>query len=139
MLSGCEKDKPKDKYEFIEYIELRGFCREDHVGLQPVEYTGHLVHWFNVTKKNHSLFGTVFRAGDITERVLEEVKTPHKYHPPYIIEFSGLTANQTAGENFTLKGISDHTSVNAKYESTCNLKVVKRLDYLPDTINTGLE
>ena len=60
VLIACEDRKPKDKYEFIEYIELRGTCRDDHVRVQPAVYTGDIEHWFNVTKNHHSRDGIVF-------------------------------------------------------------------------------
>jgi hypothetical protein len=138
-------DKPaKDEHKFLEYVEVTGQCREDHVE-QFDSYEGSFVHWFNVTKGDHSVYGAVSNKVDagqagpekLVERTLRSVRQPYKYFPPTSIEFSNLTPPQISSRSFTLSGISTHITgkgecTGPQYESTCNLKVIRRLNYLPD-------
>ena len=145
MLSvvSCEDKPAKDEYKFIEYVEVTGQCREDHVE-QFDEYEGSLVHWFNITRGDHNLYGYVTNKADaglesekVIERASRGVRQPYKYFPPFSIEFIDLTPPQISSNSFTLSGISTpipgkEDCTGPQYESTCTLKVIRRLDYLPD-------
>ena len=135
LLVACEEERPKDESQFIEYIEVRGTCSEDHVK-QSADYEGSIVHWYNVTKNRHARYGNVHQWGEITERIMEEVKNPHRYYPPPAVDFNDLDQDQITGDELHLKGISDHLGgeqgdAGPHYETTCDLKVVRRLDHLP--------
>lgn len=159
-LFACQGEPPKDERKFIEYVEVKGPCHEDHVN-QSGEYVGSLVHWLNVTKNQHSVYGSAFneeqnllgRSGDkMAEKALSEVQAqeanPYKYTLPFFIEFQGLSPENIAGNTFTLKGIAQHhlqkhqynrdnqdQLEGARYEATCELKVANRLNYLPERKN----
>ncbi len=135
LLWGCEKKQPEDEYKFIEYIEVKGVCSEDHVK-QTAEYEGSIVHWHNVTKNEHSRYGHVCKVGLFSpEELIAAVEEPHKYRPPSFIAFWDLTPGQVSNKKFTLRGFSDDDG-KPHYEASCDLKVVQRLDYLPSAKDT---
>jgi hypothetical protein len=134
-LSACQDEPPKDENKLIEYVEVAGLCRENHV-IRSAEYKGSLVHWFNVTKGKHDVYGSVHYAKNVAAKTLEA--NPYKYHPPFSVKFSDLTPEQVAQPKFPLFGIScgsgDHVCEKPRYETTCRLRVVQRLDHLPKDI-----
>ena len=137
FLIGCTKEK-KDEFKFVEYIEVKGVCSEEHVK-KSAKYAGSIVHWHNLTKNTHARYGSVFNWDAIDpERLMEYVNDQYKYVPPFSIEFIDLTEDEISKDNVIIKGISEHIATDEKskgprYRATCNLKVVRRLDYLPST------
>jgi hypothetical protein len=127
---GCREERAKDKYEFIELLRVEGTCYENHVR-QPATYVGELVHWRNITKQRDRRYGHVKRSGSVVADTLQEIRNPTKYFPPFIIEFSDLTARDITGDALNLSGVSSHDDQGKGYESTCNLRVVTRSNELP--------
>jgi len=136
LLIACEQQK-KDEYKIIEYVKVEGVCFEDHVN-QPDNYSGRIVHWYNVTQNVHGRYGSVHQptidTKKIHERVKERVENPYKYHPPFMITFRDLTQEEITGNQLHLKGISNSPAEpgESSYASTCVLSVVERLDHLPE-------
>jgi hypothetical protein len=130
-VTACDQQpqRSKDKYKFVEFIRLEGVCFETHVR-QDAQYRGELVHWHNLTKDQHMRYGSVHHWEELAA-TLQRIETPHKYFPPFTIEFSGLTAEQIAGDTLSLNGISQHLEPGPRYEATCRLNVVERLDHFP--------
>jgi hypothetical protein len=140
-LLGCYGgERSEDTYQFIEYLEVAGECFEDHVK-QPAPYTGSIVHWYNVTKDYHSRYGSVHHTRELdTEKFAERTKRPYKYYPPFTIQFNDLQQEDLKGDELRLAGVSTDyqeyksTAVTVyMYESTCFLRVVRRLDHIPST------
>ena len=144
LLVACSEESPRerDEFKFIERIEVIGTCREDHVRPLPehtAQYSGSIVHWFNVTKNEYSHAGYVQEElrVDIDEN-LKEAEWPYKYYPPFTVEFYyPKSADELASDTLTLKGVSHHIPIpiredgsGARYEATCELKVTRRLDCL---------
>ena len=132
---GCQQKPAKDEYRLIEHIEVAGQCHENHVA-QSAEYKGSLVHWFNVTNGKHNVYGGVDSAEDL-DKVSEETANPNKYHPPVIVTFDDITPEQVAQPEFSLSGTSCRPGGTLgcnepQYETSCRLKVVRRLDHLPE-------
>ncbi len=145
VLVACDEE-PTDKVEFIESVEVEGTCKEDHATVSS-EYDGCISQWYNVTKGKHDSFGFVFRKDSIAsseppppeeliDSFLEEQRDPYTYRPPLIITFRGLRTRDFVGDQLTLKGVSDHNrNADGKgpyYWTTCELKVVRRLDHPPE-------
>ncbi|SRR6266498_4317441 len=125
--------RSKDTHKVIEYIEVKGECFEDHVK-QSAPYAGSIVHWYNVTTGQHSRYGDVLHEKELTPETLEErLRYPYKYQPPFTIHFQDLQAEDLEGEWLQLPGISNFTAEGegGRYESTCFLNVMRRLDHLP--------
>lgn len=135
MVSSCgdREERSKDKYEFIEFVGIEGTCVENHVR-EPARYTGSLVHWRKVTQQEDRRYGSVHRRTE-TEEMVKQIEKPHKYYPPFTVEFSDLSARDIAGDVLTLAGVSTHIGPKGaqakRYEATCTLKVLRRLPYLP--------
>jgi hypothetical protein len=110
----------------VEYIKVAGSCSEDHVG-EKAAYEGSIVHWLNVQKKTDVRYGWVTHWSDVGERV----KNPHKYSPPFSVEFRDLGESDVAGDQLILRGVSERTEGGPRYESTCSLHVTERLDHIP--------
>jgi len=152
VFPACTDERAKQEDKVMQYVEVTGLCRDDHAN-QPAEYAGSLVHRFNVTKNEHRIYGVVINEASSAppgQKIAETVKTvaqPYKYTPPFSIELLEPTPELIAGESFTVKGISQHMPqphqysgstkepVGAQYEATCELKVLRRLDHLPDAAN----
>ena len=136
-LSACQDEPPKDESKLMEYVEVTGQCHDNHV-IQSAEYNGSFVHWFNVTKGEHDVYGSVHYAKNVAEKVLEEKANPHKYHPPFSVKFGDLSPEQVALPEFSISGISCGPGENycdkPQHETTCRLRVVQRLDHLPKDI-----
>ncbi len=136
ILSACSEEKPKDEYKLIEYLKVEGTCSENHVK-ESANYAGSLVHWYNVTEDRHYRYGSVQHTASLDpERIIEKVKNPYKYYPPFSIDFMNITPDNFSKEEVELKGISEHTpkgqsEEGARYEATCKLRVIERLDHLP--------
>jgi hypothetical protein len=126
---ACNEQRPKDKYELVEYLRVEGTCFENHVR-EPAKYFGELVHWRDLTERRDMRYGFVRRPIDVTE-MAREIKNPNKYFPPNGVQFYGLTAKDISGDVLTLTGLSDQNKESKSYESTCMLTVLKRLNYFP--------
>jgi hypothetical protein len=130
-LIGCQQEQPKDEVRRIESIKVSGTCYEDHVG-QAAKYEGEFEHWLNVTKNTHEFYGSVYDSDWLhPEKRTERSKNPHKYFPPFIVEFVQIDPAFLEQKNFTLHGISKHATGDrkfqgARYESTCQLVIVDR-------------
>ena len=129
-ISACSEQHPKDKYEFIEFLRVEGVCFENHVR-EPAKYTGELVHWRNVTERRDLRYGHVNRLASVLADTMREIKNPHKYFPPFSVQFNDLTAQDITGDALKLSGLSGHSEQSKGYQSTCTLKVLKRLNYFP--------
>jgi len=128
--SACGSEQsPKDTYKLVEFLQVEGICFENHVR-EPAKYRGELVHWHNVTKRNDSRYGFVRRPINVSEMV-EEIKNPNKYFAPDSVQFWGLTAQDIAGDVLKLPGLSSHNDQSKRYQATCTLTVLKRLDHFP--------
>lgn len=133
---GCENKKQKDEFKFIEWLKISGTCYEDHVR-QTSKYEGSLVHWFNVTRKQDDVYGSVHNPESATvENVVKRVENPYKYSPPFTIAFWEILPAQVEGKTMTLKGVSSQLGDHAQgggqeYEATCELTVLERRDHLP--------
>ncbi|MDO9530830.1 MAG: hypothetical protein Q7O12_01695 [Deltaproteobacteria bacterium] len=144
--NGCDNRRSKDEYKFIEYIEVEGNCYEDHVK-QSANYKGDIVHWYNITKNIHSIYGSVstfdvISGNEMIKNIIERNNDPYKYYPPDIIELSDLSKEDIGNDVLNIKGISRHSgkdmnSVGPRYKATCNLKVTCRLNYLPSLKKEG--
>jgi hypothetical protein len=53
------------------------------------------------------------------------------YHPPFSVDFGNISASDFQSQTFVLHGVSEDTTHNARYETTCSLTVQRRLDHLP--------
>ncbi len=133
IVLGCSRkeEKLEDESKFIEYIKVEGICGEDHTKVQG-KYSGSIVHWHNVTKDTHSRYGSVSRRHSIDERRYS-VENQYKYFLPFMIKFHGLKPEDLVGDELHLKGISKSADSSERYEATCVLKVIRRLDYLPSS------
>jgi len=50
-----------------------------------------------------------------------------------MIKFRKLKPEDLVGDELHLKGVSERLNSSERYEATCVLKVIKRLDYLPSS------
>jgi hypothetical protein len=140
LISGCNKDAEKSEFELIEYLEVSGACKENHSN-KPGKYYGSLVHWYNKKKGTHDRYGSVTTLGpnsDLVGEVLEEIKDPNKYFPPFSVDFESIPAIFFNAPIMQLEGISsdisnDESGINNRFQASCVLKVIKRLDYIPET------
>lgn len=136
ILSACSEEKPKDEYEFMEYLKVEGTCYENHVK-ESGHYSGSLVHWYNKTKAQHFRYGAVHHTVPLVpEKMIEEIKNPYKYYLPFSVSFQNIPQSQYSQSEMKLDGISEHTpkgesEEGKKYEAACMLSVTERLDYLP--------
>jgi len=137
-LSSCQEKPAREESKFVEFIEITGICRENHVK-QGAEYSGSLEHWYDARKGRHKIYGDVHNSAGMVERVLDKEANPNNYHPPYTVEFCDLTPNAVARSGFTIDGLSKSlghdtdTSRPPQHQATCHLRVVKRADRLPDS------
>jgi hypothetical protein len=154
VVPACTDERAKQEDKVLQYVEVKGLCRDDHAN-QSAEYTGNLVHRFNVTKNEHRIYGVVTNQASSAppeQKIANTVKTvtqPYKYIPPFSIELVEPTPELITGESFTVKGISQHMPqphqysgstkelIGAQYEATCDLRVLRRLDHLSDAANRG--
>lgn len=136
IMVACSEQQPKDEYKFIEYLKVEGTCYENHVKISA-NYSGSFVHWYNKTKDQHSRYGSVHHTEALTtEKLNEKIKNPYKYYPPFSVEFGVIPPDQFSKVEMKLNGISKHmpqreSEEGARYEATCILRVLERLDYLP--------
>lgn len=122
---SCGEDKPKNHYSLKEVIDLEGTCSEDHA-TASAKYEGQVVRWQTDETGELSTYGSVTRAGDIVQRVVDEATHPTAYHPPFMISFDHITIDTSAAA-WSLHGVSDSKGDIARgFDSTCELKVVKR-------------
>jgi len=89
-VSGCNEQRPKDKYELVEFLRVEGTCFENHVRDQA-KYIGELVHWRDLAAREDMRYGFVRRPIDVSE-MAREFKNPNKYFPPDGIQFHGSRA-----------------------------------------------
>ena len=130
LLIGCDS-----KAQIIEYLEVEGVCLEDHAaqpeGL-PYVYSGVITHFAYVTHDAHEIYGFVDRqTPDDNARKL--VKSG--YQSPNTIYLLGLKKEQIARDTFQAKGISEREADGESplRETSCTLKVTKRLDRIPSS------
>jgi hypothetical protein len=106
--SACNQNEKPNGHRFIEYLAVEGECFEDHVK-QPARFTGELVHWYNETTNTHSRYGAVHNWASMEiDKMLEEIKDPYKYRPPFTVTFGSLTPEQFSSDKIKANGISEH-------------------------------
>jgi hypothetical protein len=132
LVASCSEDaRPVVAHEFVEWVQVDGTCQEDHA-TQAGHYNGDLVHWRNKVTGASDRYGSVSNWDSASvEAMADLIKHPSKYHPPFSVEFSDISATDFQSQTFVLHGISDDTEHNAHYETTCNLSVQRRLNHLP--------
>lgn len=136
LMCGCENKQQNDEFKFIEWLKISGTCYEDHVR-QPSQYEGSLVHWFNVTKQQDDVYGSVHSPESTTvQNMVNRLENPYKYSPPFAIEFWQVPPVLLEEKIMMLKGVSRQLGAHehedsAKYESTCEVTVLERRDHLP--------
>ena len=143
FIAGCEQKKRSDDvYRFVEYVRLEGECFEDHVK-RPARYVGEIVHWHNTTKNTHSRYGSVHHWDSTKpEALTARIQDPYSYKPPFTVSFDDLRAEEIAGTTLRLKGISKHlgneeNSSGPSYWTTCDVRVLERLDHIPRKESAG--
>ena len=132
---GRKEEQAKDEMKRIEYIIVEGICGEDHTNVKG-KYSGSIDHLHNITKDIHYRYGHVSHRRSVDERIDEgrySVENQYKYFLPYMIKFRKLKPEDLVGDELHLKGVSESTDFSERYEATCVLKVIKRLDYLPSS------
>jgi hypothetical protein len=133
---GCSLGEPEDVHEFIEFVRVEGHCYEDHVR-QSAPYNGSFVHHYNKTQDVHSRYGSVLHLEPTEELdyLSERHEQPHKYYPPMTVRFEDIPQQVLMRSQMNLKGLSEHFTGDddrgPQYETTCELSVTERLDYLP--------
>jgi hypothetical protein len=65
------------------------------------------------------------------QAMVDLTKRPTKYHPPFSVDFGNIRASDFQSQTFVLHGVSEDTTHNARYETTCSLTMQRRLDHLP--------
>jgi hypothetical protein len=123
VISESDESKPKSKYIFIELIDVKGMCWEDHVGKRD-SYGGHIVRW------QEAKFGRGFTYGSVSipfdpQRSIDEATHPTTFHSPFMIEFADIRVD-TSQPKWTLSAVSSHTDGGPQYDSTCEVEVLKR-------------
>lgn len=134
LVAGCTQDPKPSAHEFVEWVQVDGSCKEDHV-TQGGHYSGDLVHWRNKATGVSSRYGSVENM-EWEEALIAEIQHPdHRYHPPDSIGFEDIAASDFQSQTFVLHGISnflqDERSRDPRYAATCTLTVQRRLDHLP--------
>ena len=127
-ITACDEKKPERQYVLKEVIDVQGTCSEDHVG-QRDNYAGQIVRWQAVDTGKTSTYGFVFKTGDFSQHILDEVTHPTVYHTPEQISFLEIGID-TDQPKWVLHGVSDREEDPSEpirgYDSTCDLEVVKR-------------
>jgi hypothetical protein len=115
---------------------VRGTCSEDHVR-QSDNYAGQIVRWQAIDTGKIDTYGFVFKEGDVTKQIFDEVAQPHVYHTPNSISLLEIDID-TDQPKWVLHGVSDRgkdasddgedalDNLDSGYNSTCDLEVVKR-------------
>jgi hypothetical protein len=111
------------------YMEVAGECAEDHAKLFA-SYQGSIEHWRHAPTNEEHISGYVRRPWE-EGRWIEERQRPYCYHPPDSIHFSDLTPEDLTGDTLRLAGSSSGPD-NYQYESSCVLRVLRRLDHNPE-------
>ena len=128
---GCSRAPKPPVMEFVEWVQVDGSCQEDHA-VQGGRYAGELVHWRNKATGVSARYGSVENLDAASpEAMAARIQHPNRYWPPFIIEFSDITASDFQSQISVLHGVSDDPNHGAGYETTCNLAAKRRLDHLP--------
>ncbi len=142
-ITACGQEPVVEKRRLVEYVYVKGTCKEDHVRDAPGffgNYEGQVIHKYDVTHERHRISGRVILklTDEEKQRRRERRRTDrYKYTPPRTVRFRQLEPHDIATDNFTLSGVSEYSMTETRdsaLETTCQLYVRRRLDCWPSYV-----
>ena len=123
LFTACAKKEKQDEIVVKEYLEVQAVCIQQNSDIK-VLFDGYLAYVYNKTKQNG------FRHGTVTFKKIV-TNTNKEFTAPSKVKFSKIKPETFAQPFILLDGLS-HSSINRDvFKTSCEIKVLKRLDHQP--------